>query len=188
MLSKVLHMFYNGGDIMSTTQEIIARKVGLDRSTVSKILNGKASDFVSQKTVGKVLKAARELGYDFGRLRHTHSRQFERAHLNLKAKFKVILGTGEVYDSGSCVITNLSVGNALIEEMVSKRWSLPMKPFSVSLTITEGRLKGISMLGRVTRMDIRDQVRLAMEFVEVDPASARKLRKFMEKKVVSGVS
>lgn len=170
---------------MDATQEIIARKVGLDRSTVSKILNGKASDFVSQKTVEKVIKAARELGYDFARLRHTHSRQFERAHLRMKARFKVILGTNEVYDSGNCVITNLSVGNALIEEMVSKDMSLPIKPFSVSLTIMEGRLKGISVLGRVTRLEIRDHVRLAMEFVDVEPASARRLKKFIEKKMTN---
>ena len=126
---------------MAVTQEMIAERVGLDRSTVSKILNGKASDFVSRQTISKVLDAARELGYDFARLRHTHSRQFERTDLNLKAEFDILLEAGEVYDSGKALVANISEGSALLREVVGGKGSLPLEPFSVSLIITEGRLK-----------------------------------------------
>ncbi len=166
---------------MSVTQEMIAKKVGLDRSTVSKILNGRASDFVSRKTIARVLEAAGELGYDFARLRHTHSRRFERADLNLKSEFDMILGNGDVYDTGTALITNISEGSALIGDIESSHNTLPLEPFSISLIVTEGQLKGVSVLAEVTRLDMAEDLRLALKFVEVSPVSAKKLRGFMEK-------
>ena len=166
---------------MEITQEMIADKVGLDRSTVSKILNGRASDFVSRKTIERVLDAARDLGYDFTRLRHTHSRQFERTNLNLKSEFDIILGNGEIYDSGNALIMNISEGSALISDILSSRSALPVEPFSLSLIIKEGRLKGVSVLAKVTRLVMKDGLNLALKFVEVSPVSAKKLGKFMER-------
>jgi transcriptional regulator with XRE-family HTH domain len=166
---------------MAVTQEMIAEKVGLDRSTVSKILNGKASDFVSRQTITKVIDAARELGYDFARLRHTHSRQFERTDLNLKAEYDILLESGEIYDSGKTLVANISEGSALLRQVMGSKGSLPLEPFSVSLIITEGRLKGVSVLGNVTRLEMRGELRIALEFVEVSPVSAKKLHAFMDK-------
>ena len=166
---------------MRVTQEMIARKVGLDRSTVSKILNGRASNFVSSRTVSRVLDAARELGYDLTKLRHTHSRQFERTHLNLKAEFDIMLANGQTFDSGVATITNISEGSALITNISSKRTALPIEPFTISLIVQEGYLKDVCVLARVTRLDMRDKLGLALEFVEDSPVSASKLRNFMEK-------
>jgi transcriptional regulator with XRE-family HTH domain len=164
---------------MAVTQEMIADKVGLDRSTVSKILNGKASDFVSRHTVNKVIDAARALGYDFARLRHTHSRQFERADLRLRAEFDIITENGGVYDSGTALVSNISEGSALLVEVSSRERRFPLEPFSISLIVTEGHLKGVSVLGKVTRLEMRDELKIALEFVEVSPVSAKKLRNFM---------
>jgi transcriptional regulator with XRE-family HTH domain len=166
---------------MAVTQEMIAKKVGLDRSTVSKILNGRASDFVSHKTIERVLNAARDLGYDFARLRHTHSRQFERTDLNLKSEFDIILSSGEIYDSGTALIRNISEGSALLTQISSGQNSLPLEPFSVSLIVTEGKLKGVSVLAKVTRLEMNKYLGLALEFVEVSPVSLKKLCQFMEK-------
>jgi transcriptional regulator with XRE-family HTH domain len=166
---------------MSVTQEMIAKKVKLDRSTVSKILNGRASDFVSRKTIERVLDAARGLGYDFTRLRHTHSRQFERTDLRLDSEFDIILSNGDVYDSGRAIIRNISEGSALISELTSSKSSLPMKPFTISLIINGGGLKGVSVLGRVTRLEMKEELELALKFVEVSPVSAKKLQGFMDK-------
>jgi hypothetical protein len=160
---------------------MIANKVGLDRSTVSKILNGRASDFVSRQTVERVLSAAREMGYDFGRLRHTHSRQFERTDLALSSEFDIILATGEIYDTGSAVIRNISEGSALIAGMSTKLETLPLQPFTISLIVNEGKLKGVSVLARVTRLEMREDLALALEFIEVSPVSAKKLQSFMER-------
>jgi DNA-binding LacI/PurR family transcriptional regulator len=41
----------------------VARKAGVSRSTVSRVLNGVASDLVSKETQGRVLKVAADLGY-----------------------------------------------------------------------------------------------------------------------------
>jgi transcriptional regulator with XRE-family HTH domain len=166
---------------MAITQEMIAEKVGLDRSTVSKILNGRASDFVSRKTIERVMDAAQELGYDFARLRHTHSRQFERTDLSLSSEFDIMLASGKVYDSGTALISNISEGSAMITDISSNLNSLPLEPFTVSLIVTEAKLKGVSVLARVTRVATEDNLSLALEFVEVSPVSMKKLRQFMEK-------
>jgi len=169
------------GESMSITQEMIAERVGLDRSTVSKILNGRASDFVSRRTIDRVIDAARELGYDFARLRHTHSRQFERTDLNLQSEFDIILMSGEVFDTGTALVRNISEGSALLTDLKSGKNALPIEPFTISLIITEGRLRKVSVLGKATRFEMKGGVALALEFTEVSPVSARKLRNFMDK-------
>ena len=166
---------------MVVTQEHIAKKVGLDRSTVSKILNGRASNFVSPKTIGRVISAAKELGYDFGRLRHTHSRQFERADLTIKCDFDIMLEGGKVFDSGTAVITNISEGSALLENVDTEQMVLPLEPFTISIIIKEGMLKNVSVLAHVTRLQVDEGLKLGTEFIEVSPVSAKKLKRFMEK-------
>ena len=37
------------------------------------------------------------------------------------------------------------------------------------------------MLGNVTRLEMKDELRLALEFVEVSPVSSKKLHAFMDK-------
>jgi DNA-binding LacI/PurR family transcriptional regulator len=52
---------------MGATQVDIAREVGLDVSSVNKILNQKAGPKFKKATVKKVLSAAKRLGYNFSR-------------------------------------------------------------------------------------------------------------------------
>lgn len=50
-----------------TTQVEIAARVGLDVSSVNKILNGMRGAKFREETVARVLRTARRMGYDFGR-------------------------------------------------------------------------------------------------------------------------
>ncbi len=59
---------------MSVTQLDIARRVNLDVSSVNKILNRRPGPVFKKETIKQVLKAARELGYDFPRLKYHHKR------------------------------------------------------------------------------------------------------------------
>ena len=59
---------------MAVTQLEIARRVGLDVSSVNKILNRRAGPVFRKDTIKQVFKVARELGYDFSRLKYHHKR------------------------------------------------------------------------------------------------------------------
>jgi transcriptional regulator with XRE-family HTH domain len=52
---------------MGATQIDIAKAVGVDVSSVNKILNGKCGPVFRKSTIDKVFKTAKKLGYDFGK-------------------------------------------------------------------------------------------------------------------------
>src|SRR6185295_20277173 len=72
----------SGRDRMVTQVEI-ARRVGLDVSSVNKILNKRAGPVFRKETIRKVFRVAKDLGYDFGRLKYAHRRRFPRKELSL---------------------------------------------------------------------------------------------------------
>ena len=57
---------------MGATQVEVARKVGLDVSTVNKILNRRAGPVFKKATVEKVFKVAKQLGYSLDQLKRSH--------------------------------------------------------------------------------------------------------------------
>ena len=60
------------------TQSDIARQLGLDVSSVNKILNRRSGPVFRNETVNKVFEVAENLGYDLGKLKHQHRREHPR--------------------------------------------------------------------------------------------------------------
>lgn len=60
------------------TQQEIARRAGLGVSSVNRILSKRVGPRFRKDTVARVLRIARELGFDFGQLKHSHRRRHER--------------------------------------------------------------------------------------------------------------
>ena len=63
---------------MAATQVEIARRVGLDVSSVNKILNRRRGPVFKKATVDKVFRMAKQLGYSLDRLKRSHGRSHER--------------------------------------------------------------------------------------------------------------
>src|SRR5215510_10411156 len=80
------------------TQVEIARRVGLDVSSVNKILNKRQGPVFRKETIRKVFKIARDLGYDFTRLKYAHRRRFPRKELSLGVELYVYHKDGSLYD------------------------------------------------------------------------------------------
>ena len=70
---------------MAATQVEIARRVGLDVSSVNKILNRRAGPVFKKSTVEKVFKVARQLGFSLERIKRTHRRAHERRQAGFSA-------------------------------------------------------------------------------------------------------
>ncbi len=53
---------------MSVTQTDVAKRVGMDVSSVNKILNRKPGAIFRKETIDHVFKTAKEMGYNFDRM------------------------------------------------------------------------------------------------------------------------
>ena len=83
------------------TQQDIARLVGLDVSSVNKILNRKSGSVFRKETVKRVFRAARELGYDLQKLKFNHRRAHPRKATTLPLEISIYLEDGSLFDRGA---------------------------------------------------------------------------------------
>src|SRR3982751_185453 len=86
------------GGIGMVPQVEIAHRVGLDVSSVNKILNRRSGPVFRKETIRKVFKIAKDMGYDFGRLKYAHRRRFARKELSLGVELYVYHKDGSLYD------------------------------------------------------------------------------------------
>ena len=89
------------------TQVEIARRLGLDVSSVNKILNRRTGPVFKKDTVKKVFKMAREMGYDFGRIKFAHRRRHARRPVSLNAELSIFNREGALYDKGMATIRDI---------------------------------------------------------------------------------
>ena len=148
---------------MYPTKKDIADYLGLDRSTVSKIMNNYDRDKFSPATVARVEQAARELGYA-----KSQRRQHPRAPLGLRAQVRIELESGSLYGQGEAQVKDISISGALLEDLKLDTMSIPMQPFRVALELNpEGAQQPFATMGRPVRfaMDpLENRMGLALTF------------------------
>lgn len=163
---------------MKVTQTAIARRVGMDVSSVNKILNRRGGAVFRKDTIRKVVKAARELGYDFERLKFHHRRRHPRKEVSIDADIAVVLEDGAVFDEGAATIRDLSQGGARITDVTLSRGKIPVSPFSVRLRPRVKPLEDLELSGRIVRFDPAAPFGFGVAFGELNPGVLRKLRRF----------
>ena len=126
---------------MGATQKDIADRLGLSRTTVSKILTRDPRYYASERTRQRVFAMAEKLGYDFTAIRRPYTRQHTRAEVNSPCEISITLANGEIFDNGQATVVNLSAGGALISSLRTGRMVLPLQPFRILV-----RLSGIEGL------------------------------------------
>jgi transcriptional regulator with XRE-family HTH domain len=154
---------------MSATQVEIARRVGLDVSSVNKILNRRSGAVFKQATVEKVFRVAKRLGYRFDRLKRTHTRSHERHEVNFAAKLSIFAADGSRFDQGTCSVSDIAICGASLVDVELPKGKLPVEPFSVVLDVT-GKKKTLEIRGRVVRLRHDGKsLRLGIAFQNVGP-------------------
>jgi transcriptional regulator with XRE-family HTH domain len=159
------------------TQGEIARRLGLDVSSVNKILNKRPGPVFRKETIRKVFKTAKELGYDFGRLKYTHRRRFERREVAIGAEVVILSKDGAVYDQGVATIRDISQGGARLADLATPLGSLPTEPFTVTLKPMQKPLDELELSGRIVRLNQNGAISYGVEFSKLDAAVARKLKR-----------
>ena len=157
------------------TQAEIARKVGIDVSSVNKILNNYGGGTFHPETVEEVFKIAKKLGYDLTRLKHPHRRRHPRKEVAIGVELSVYCPDGTV-QRGSAMIQNLSLSGALLQGVVLPQQSLPLYPKAIGIRPLEGPGSELEVLGHPVRFDHSDgSVRLAIEFLKTEELKSKKL-------------
>ncbi len=154
---------------MGATQVEIARQVGLDVSSVNKILNRRSGPVFKQATVEKVFRVAKRLGFRFDRLKRTHSRSHERREVHVSAKLSLYGADGSLFDRGTCLVSDIAVCGASLVDVELPKGRLPVDPFTVLLEMT-GKKKTLEIRGRVVRLRHDGKsLRLGIAFQTVGP-------------------
>ncbi len=159
------------------TQVEIARRVGLDVSSVNKILNRRPGPVFHKETIKKVFRTAKDLGYDFGKLKHTHRRRHERRPVVIGAEVLLHTRDGGLFDQGVATIRDLSQGGARITDLATPLGTIPADAFQVTLRPMQQPLTEVELPGRIVRIFSESGVSYGIEFSRLDPAVARRLRR-----------
>jgi transcriptional regulator with XRE-family HTH domain len=159
------------------TQVEIARRVGLDVSSVNKILNRRQGPVFRKDTVKKVFRVAKELGYDFGRLKYQHRRRHPRRELSLGAELYVYHKDGSLYDQGVATIRDISLCGAKISDVTLPTGALPVESFTVGIRPMQKPVDDIEIPGMIVRYHLNGLASYGVEFQGLDPALEKKLRR-----------
>lgn len=169
------------------TQEDVARCLGIDRTTVTKILNRDSGYSASPETRERVYEVARALGYDFGAIRRPYRREYGRAVVSAHAELAVLLEDGSAYDTGTCTVLNLSAGGALLGELKTHKMALPLANFTIRLGLR--MLAGISPITgqcevvRLARASDTGQPELGVRFVDLPERERKGIEQWVERRL-----
>jgi transcriptional regulator with XRE-family HTH domain len=161
---------------MGATQKEIARRVGLDVSSVNKILNHRQGPVFRKETIKKVEKVAREMGYNFEKLKHAHRRVEPRKDISLPVELSIYQKDGSLFDRGTALAQNLSNSGALLSAVVLPGRSLPIGPWTLGIRVVESAPWDPEVVGRPVRFQGDEWgVNLAMEFLTGEKPKAKEL-------------
>jgi len=168
-------------------QQAIAELLGLDRTTVTKILNRDPKYSASEATKDRVFRAAELLGYDFATIRRPFKREYGRTHVDSPCEVKVTLEDGAVFDTGAAVVRNLSVGGALISGLRLERMTLPLQNFTLLLSIAaipdlEG-LVGECEVVRLAGSTETGEPEFGVRFINATHRDRRRIREYVERQI-----
>ena len=159
------------------TQVEIARRVGLDVSSVNKILNKRQGPVFRKETIRKVFKIAKDMGYDFGRLKYAHRRRFPRRDISIGVELYVYHKDGSLYDQGVATVRDISLGGAKISDVTLPTGALPVTPFSVGIRPMEKPADDIEIQGQIVRLNANGSATFGVQFGRLDAAVEKKLRR-----------
>ena len=160
------------------TQSDIARKCGIDISSVNKILHQLPGASFNKKTIQNVFRVAKELGYDLGRLKHPHRRRHPRKAVEVAIQMTIYRTDGTVFSSGQATLKEVSLSGAILSAMVQSHPAVPLAPHTIGIHPLSGEMKGVEVRGRLVRFFHEDNgLSLAIEFLTTESAARKWLRK-----------
>jgi len=168
---------------MSVSQKDIADRLGLSRTTVTKILNRDPRYSAAQKTRELVYRAAEEMGYDFTSIRRPYKREYGRIDVDLPCQVGIFLDNGVMFDYGQAVARNISPGGALLADLNFKKMVLPLEPFKIKLAFPGigalSELVSECQVARISDAQVIGKPELGVRFINIKPEQSELLRDYV---------
>jgi transcriptional regulator with XRE-family HTH domain len=172
---------------MAVSQKDIAEYLGMDRSTVTKVLNRDPRYSASEKTRDLIFRTAERLGYDFTAIRRPYKREYGRIEIGARGTVALLTGHDTLFDQGEATVRNLSIGGALLTGIRTSKMVLPLEPFRIRLRLVDvpelADLDGECELVRISERDSHGEPQLGVRFVDVKLRDRRRIREFVEEKL-----
>lgn len=146
------------------TQVEIAQHVGLDVSSVNKILHRKPGPVFRKQTIQHVFRAARKLGYDFARVKHHHRRRDARRNISAATEIRIHRADGSLHAQGHGTINDCSPRGARVIDIQLSGAGLPIEPFTVFLRPVVKLGSEAAYNGRIVRLFYSDTLGFGIEF------------------------
>jgi len=123
------------------TQQQVAKAAAISRTAVAVVLNGDPGARIGRATRARVLRVAKQLGYDRSNLRRIHRRGSPRVAVDIVADVRVVTSSG-VHAKGRCRVRTLNGSGLLLAEPQLHPASLPLESFVFRVAIADGPLEG----------------------------------------------
>jgi hypothetical protein len=160
------------------TQEDIARKVGADRTTVSKVLNNAPGTYVGDRLRTQIIEAAKRLGYGQERLRAVRRVRVEKRLMEIPAKVEIRLWDGSVHAKGTAVVVKLDSSAAELADLDINPPSIPLKPCYICLRLGQAG-KSIDIKADFNRLYLVRFPRVSVKFLEMTGEAERAVGAFV---------
>ncbi len=177
---------------MRVNQKAIANLLGLDRTTVTKILNRDPKYSASEATKERVFRAAEMLGYDFDTIRRPFKREFGRASIETPVKVTVTLEDGTIFQEGVAVVRDLSAGGALLADVRLGRQVLPLTNFTILVRFKDvpelAGLVGECEMVRMAGSSETGEPEIGVRFINATHRDRRLIQEFVESRTDDSAS
>ena len=169
---------------MAVSQQAIADKLGLSRTTVTKILNRDPKYSASETTRDLVFSSAEKMGYDFTTIRRPFKREYGRTEVNVKCLIEIISDDKQVFDKGEATARNIGVGGALLTSLKLPRNCLPLSKFTIKCHFSDLPLIS-SLVGECQVVRITDSLdqgcpELGVRFVNATISDRKIIKEFID--------
>lgn len=162
------------------TQKDVAAYLGLNQTTISRILAGTPRFTYSEQTRSKVFEAATRLGYLHPAVVKTEKRSSLRHPLPAQAHIKILLRDGKVYSTYTAELVNLNKTGVLLKGLAGKKRALPLEPFMLELEFNSPLLGEMRAQARPVRFSQDNgTLGLGVAFVGLSEEQHAKIERFI---------
>lgn len=163
---------------MSVTHDMIAAKLGINRTTVTKALKGDPS--IRELTRKNVVEIATAMGYDFKQSQQNR-RYGKRFFVKEDVDFSFYdRGTGDELVRGKGLLTNLSVTGLLLKIYSTETNSIPLGSLGVRILSTHRSMMSLVPKARVVRVNFGSTAECAAKFEKYQQMTPDDLMKIEE--------
>jgi hypothetical protein len=167
------------------TQDDIAKKVGADRTTVSKVLSDDPGTYTSERLRIRIFEVARELGYTSIHQRRRYKEQVAAPKtMAIPAEVAIILWDGTVVGKGKAVIRSLNADGATIADIGLKPPLIPMKPCYMNLKFTLGK-DLFDLRADILRLRLGRFIEITVKFIEIPVDTAQRIVAYISQLLAS---